>query len=485
MPDFAAGRINHYRDRQTQWQELEAGFARQEFALPQPEKWRGCTETLAAILDGYFALHALLKSEGEPAAAAPPEGRQSSPFAVFQEDITFLEGDCPTLFTAAAAVVPGGQRPAAGGQAETAVRYWAGLGDNAQVINAYENMAASGRQEDIAPEVREMYARALRAEGRLAQAADVLLGVAQSREQWLAWPQRLQAAELLFAAGEFGRARQQYEQVGALFTPLRQADGEVERQLALLAAPEEHGRELELYRRALLAWMQYDGQQVPPHLAESVQQLEESFPDSIHARMARELLAKAGGPAARNADDALARARELAGEKKFAEALELLAPFAAETEPAETAAAVRELTEEIGRQQAEQTALEQTGQQEVLDARWQKAVQALDERQYDQAIGLFGEFAGDPAYQEQARAKIAEAENLAAAELRKEAASLFIKARKTAGVEQKTALLMESRRLLLLVLEKYPQADIIDKVRQNQGAIDEQIRLINPQLLGQ
>lgn len=484
MDDFVAGRINHYRDGQTQWQELEAGFARQEFPLPQPEKWQECTASLAAILDGYFALHAMLKNEDDQAG----EGQPSAPFAVFQHDISFLEGDCRTLFAAAAAVIPeqAASRGAVAGQANAAVRYWAGQGNNAQVINAYENMAAAGREKDVSPETREMYARALRATGKLAQAAEVLLAVAQGREEWLAWPLRLQAAELLFATGEFSRAREQYEHVTALFSSLRQADGEVEKQLALLAGQDEHARELELYSRALLGWLQYDGQQVPPQLMESVQQLEAISPESIYAREGRELLARAGGPAVavRNADEALLRARQLAAERKYAEALELLAPFSQDTESAETAAAVGELEEEIIRLQSDQAGMPQTEQQDALDVKWQKALQTLDERQYDQAIVLFGEFV-DPAYQEPARAKIAEAVNLAASELRKEAASLFIKARKSASVEQKTALLTESRRLLLQVQEKYPQADIIDKVRQNQRAIDEQILAINPQLLNE
>jgi len=484
MDDFVAGRINHYRDGQTQWQELEAGFARQEFPLPQPEKWQECTASLAAILDGYFALHAMLKNEGDEAGAGQP----ATPFAVFQHDISFLEGDCRTQFAAAAAVIPGqaASRGAVAGQADAAVRYWAGLGDNAQVINAYENMAAAGREKDVSPETREMYARSLRATGKLAEAAEVLLAVAQGREEWLAWPLRLQAAELLFATGEFSRAREQYEHVTALFSSLRQADGEVEKQLALLAGQNEHVRELELYSRALLGWLQYDGQQVPPQLMESVQQLEAMSPESIYAREGRELLARAGGPAVvvRNADEALIKARQLAEDQKYSQALELLAPFSQDTESAETAAAVRELEEEIIRLQSEQDGMPQTEEQDALDAKWQKALQTLDERQYDQAIVLFGEFV-DPAYQESARAKIAEAVNLAASELRKEAASLFIKARKSASVEQKTALLMESRRLLQQVQEKYPQADIIDKVRQNQRAIDEQILAINPQLLNE
>ncbi|RJX35575.1 MAG: hypothetical protein C4531_01790 [Desulfurivibrio sp.] len=480
MADYVSTRLSHYRDRQEQWQGLTASFSQHDLALPQPEKWRECTDALNTIVDGYLALQSTLSSGGL--------GGTGSPYAAFQQDIVYLESDCQQVFTAAAAVIPEQlqtYRQTVAGQAEGVVRYWAAQGDHAKVVESYENLLGSGAEAGIAPETREAYARSLRATGRLEQAADVLLGAARGKDALQAWPLRLQAADLLFAEGKFSRARQEYEGVAGLFASLKQGEVQAESQLALLAGETEHGSELELYRRVLKGWLQYDGTQASPDMVESVQRLEELFPGTVHARMARELLDKTGGaPLQQNADAAMAQARQLAAERKFAEALAVLAPWSGEAQPGETVSPVKALEEEIRAQQAQEAQLQILQEKEALDAKWQKAMEVLDHQQFDQSIVLFEELL-DTSYQDQARLKIAEAVNLAAAELRKEAANLFIKARKSTDIEQKKSLLLESRRLLLLVQQKYPQADIIDKVKQNQKATEDQLRALDPNLLAE
>jgi hypothetical protein len=483
MADYVSTRITEYRDKQGQWQGMETSFSQHDLALPQPEKWRECTGALRTIVDGYLALHSTLNSSEGFADIVTP----ALPYTAFQQDIAFLESDCQTIFAAAAAVIPEQlqtYRQTVAGQAEGVIRYWAAQGDNEKVVEAYENMIGAGGEGRISPETRELYARALQAAGKLGQAADVMLEAARGKDALQAWPLRLQAADLLFAEGKFPRARREYEQVAGLFSSLKQADAQVTTQLALLDGQDEHGQELELYRRALKAWLQYDGITLSPELAESVQRLEEVFPESIYTQKARALLDKAGGGVQQNVDEAMAQARQLASEGKFSQALTVLAPWSREAQPGEAVSPVKSLEEEIRAQQSQQTVLQQMQEKEAFDAKWQKAVEMLDHQQFDQSIVLFEELVDTP-YQDQARAKISEAVNLAAAELRMEAANLFTKARKTAAVAQKTALLLESRRLLLLVQQKYPQADIIDKVRQNQKATEEQIRMLDPNLLGQ
>ncbi len=436
MSDYVSTRITHYQGKQEQWQGLGASFSQHDLALPQPEKWQECTGALRTILDGYLALQSTLSSDNGFAGLAPP----ASPYAAFQQDIAFLESDCQTIFAAAAAVIPEqlqAYRQSVAGQAEGVVRYWAAQGDNEKVVESYENLIGAGAEAGVSPETREAYARALRATGKLEQAAEALLAAAQGKDALQAWPLRLQAAELLFAEGKFPRARKEYEQVAGLFSSLKQADVQVETQLGLLAGEDAHGQELELYRRALKGWLQYDGITLSPDLVESVQRLEEAFPESIYTQMARALLDKAGGPAQQNVDEAMARARQLAAERKFTQALEVLAPWSREAQPGEAVSPAKALEVEIRAQQSQETVLQQMEQKEAFDAKWQKAVAMLDDQQFDQAIVLFEELVDTP-YQDQARAKISEAVNLAAAQLRMEAANLFIKARKTAAVDQKT-----------------------------------------------
>jgi hypothetical protein len=86
-------------------------------------------------------------------------------------------------------------------------------------------------------------------------------------------------------------------------------------------------------------------------------------------------------------------------------------------------------------------------------------------------------------YADKAKAKITDAANLAAGQMRKEAASLFIKAGKTSDIETKKELLLASHQLLKDILVKYPQTDLLDKVNQNLAVLEGQIRRIDPALL--
>ena len=84
---------------------------------------------------------------------------------------------------------------------------------------------------------------------------------------------------------------------------------------------------------------------------------------------------------------------------------------------------------------------------------------------------------------QQANQKIIEAANLAAAQMRKEAASLFSKAVKTSDIEKKEELLLDSHRLLSQIPVRFPQTELLDKVYQNISILEEQIRKIDPALL--
>ncbi|OGR04468.1 MAG: hypothetical protein A2511_02370 [Deltaproteobacteria bacterium RIFOXYD12_FULL_50_9] len=128
--------------------------------------------------------------------------------------------------------------------------------------------------------------------------------------------------------------------------------------------------------------------------------------------------------------------------------------------------------------------VQQQANQQTQAIQWSEAVNLLDSRRYDEAIELFSSLLGTP-YEEEAKAKIELAVNQAANENRRQAANLFVKARKTQDQKDKEELLLESRQLLLDILKKYPGTEIIDKVKPNLKIIEDQIRNIDPALLKQ
>lgn len=121
------------------------------------------------------------------------------------------------------------------------------------------------------------------------------------------------------------------------------------------------------------------------------------------------------------------------------------------------------------------------GEQEQLD-KWNRALGLFDSGNYDEAISEFGGLLHTPRAAA-ARDKIREAGGIVAGQLRRQAAGVFLKARKTEDLAQKKKLLEESWSLLNKIVTAYPEVEIIDKVKQNQTLIEEQLHQLDPALL--
>ena len=119
------------------------------------------------------------------------------------------------------------------------------------------------------------------------------------------------------------------------------------------------------------------------------------------------------------------------------------------------------------------------GEQEQLE-KWGNASGLFDSGKYDEAIAEFSCLL-DTNYGGAAREKILEAQTSMATRLRRQAATIL--ARKTDDPAQKKKLLEESWLLLNRILTTYPEAAIIDKVRQNQAQIELQLKQLDPALL--
>ncbi len=479
LPDsqYVAKRLDLYEKKQAHWQNVAATFLELDLAMEQPARWEECTALIGRIIIGYTGVRDLAHGGVTRIAATPTE--------VFGQEISYLESDCEEIFVQAVAATPGAlqnYREIISSQAEAVLFFYAGQEQYDKVIAAYEDLQAISSGGNRSAQVREVYAQALRATGQMAQASRVLLEIADAKGDGQGWPQRLQAAELLFAQGEFARARQQYQRVAVVFADWQRVESEVKDHVVLLSDFESHPKETSLYGQALYGWLLFDGSGLPRQLAESVARLEREFAETDHARMARQLLNKASGSAGEYVDLQLQVAGDLVAEKEFFQALELLGILSKSSLPDEKAQLVEETLREVqllNEQDIEEKKI--LKEQELADS-WQEALHLFDQRKFDLAIAGF-EALLSTSYQQEAKMKIVAAANLAAADLRKQAAGLFVKSRKVTHPEQKTDLLMKSRRLLLLIQKKYPEADVIPKVIQNQSAIEEQIRAIDSDLL--
>lgn len=119
------------------------------------------------------------------------------------------------------------------------------------------------------------------------------------------------------------------------------------------------------------------------------------------------------------------------------------------------------------------------GEQEQLE-KWNRATGLFDSGNYDEAITELDGLLNTP-QAAAAKEKIREAQTLVATQLRRQAAGIL--ARKTDDPVQKKKLLEESWTLLNKIINSYPEATIIDKVKQNQAQIEGQLDRLDPALL--
>ena len=168
--------------------------------------------------------------------------------------------------------------------------------------------------------------------------------------------------------------------------------------------------------------------------------------------------------------------------KNYTEAIDILKNMTRYYLPADLQAIVQKTYYEVAQAELQETENQQLIQEMELTEQWDAAVLLMDSQRFDEAIFAFEALMGTE-YEEKATIKIVEAANLGAGQMRKEAASLFIRAGKTPDFEEKKVLLLDSYKMLNEIVFKFPQTDLLDKVHQNIAILEEQIRKIDPALL--
>jgi hypothetical protein len=249
--------------------------------------------------------------------------------------------------------------------------------------------------------------------------------------------------------------------------------------LGLLVKADVNSEEFAAFQRIIKSSLIIKGQWVPPELSRNVTLFTQNFPGSIFLKRAGEILAEAKQRSQTWADGQLTELEALLADKDFKRARELIDNLLSGPVPEERRESLLAIREEVLLAETKEMEFQQQAQEQKQAIEWSEALNLLDSRRYDEAITALGVFVGT-AYEEEARAKIGLAANQAANENRRQAANLFVKARKTQDKKYRQELLQESRQLLVDILQKYPQSEIIDKVKQNLRIIEEQIRNVDP-----
>jgi len=291
-----------------------------------------------------------------------------------------------------------------------------------------------------------------------------------------------QIADLLLAAGDPAAAIASYETLNNLNSSYAAEKKWADEQLAFLRNADPDSEEMIAYMKLLREFMTNDYKIHGAELNEKLYTFALDYAGNPITDNALRLKAFSESQLRFWFGQQLIKVDSLVAQKNFQEGLETLNQLSGYYLSLELQAVLKRTFYEVTLAEARETEAQRQLEEMALIDQWDSAVNLLDSQHYDTAILAFQAFQ-ETEYADQAQAKITEAANLAAGQMRKEAASLFIKAGKTADIERKKELLLASHKLLKEILVSYPQTDLLDKVNQNISVLEEQIRRIDPALL--
>ena len=477
-------RIFSYEQKLARIKSLEADLAAMGGDQKRRDELAQCRNQIEDILDRYNALHQQFLQRDQVSSRELLSA--STLLDLEKDDFSFLESKCNRIVTEKhpKRMLVGTDKELIEQRAE-AIRKAFEQHDYRSVIAEYEQLV-SFLPVPPAEELTLLYGKALMKSGQEDKARVVLEGLLnrlrrQDQAQW-EFTLRQLIGDLNFALRRYEPAKKQYNKLVSEYERLSEHEEWARQQLAALNVADEQSAEVRAYADLLRSYLAYNPERDGYTVVRKGEEYLKKYPYSLVASSVDYLV-----NASRKAADAwynnlLAKIDALAKEHKYQDALlliekvpRLILPVEKQQELADKARELRTI-EAISRKSS-QLAAEQQAQED-----WNTGMTALAAREYDKAIDAFTRTLGT-SYDARAREKIKEVANLAAREDRRRAAELFVRSGRTKDPRSRKKLLLASRQLLQDILIKYPQADLIDKVKRNLRRINQEIEAIDPDLL--
>jgi len=448
-----------------------------------------CLDKFDALLSGYSELRDQLRS-GLPTGESAKQ--QQGIHEMLQLDIAFLESDCenrvpPRTPTPESGRMADEDPDIAAAHAERLINQYFSEEDYEQVIAVYQLLIKTYPAVVPSPVCTKQYGLARLHTGDIEEAADVFrttLTELDPKNQILD-PYALQrlTADLLLAEGKPAEAQAMYEKLLASSESFNNVYTWATYQLALIDTYAVTDPQMTYYLDLLRAALIFDRKNLSPlDLLAKADKIIRTFPNTPVSDNALQIRQDIENQLREWIDTSLTQVDRLVAKKEFQPALTLLTEISAVRLPAYLQEQVQMATDAVRTAAKQEEETQRLLREQSLAMQWKSSNESLDSQHYDSAIAGFAPLLDTP-YDAEARQKIQEATNLAAAAQRKEAATLFIRAIKASSPENKKELLLESRRLLQDILRKYPEADIIDKVAQNLTTLEQHMQQIDPALL--
>jgi len=483
---YVNDRIFEYGRKLERWKELDNQAVVVQLDKEQSETMVRCFRDLQAVLNGYQQMRdTLLQRNVITPEAVDPE----QVLALQRQDISFLEGICGRMLGQAHDEDAGWQQRQEGAdlnQVETLIERYSANGEYHEVVQVWLKIPAH-QVDRVSLKTRILYGNALMFLDQPEQAAQIYQQIVDAMSDSEEQPTDLLSlrkvlADLYTSYGNYPAAQRQYNQISDDYEAIGSIQQWANLQLSILERSETGSPELNEFSSLLRGYLGYlprrDGYSIVWQ-ADTFLQTYPYSPVSSNVDAIRE-------DALRRADawfnDYLSRSAELAEERKFQDAMELLQTIPEDLVGEEQFQRVQDRLEELVLAEEVERETRKIERMQELQRTWNDGMLRADAEDYDGAIEVFTTLL-DSEFGARAQEKIKELSLKAAMNERRRAADLFIRFSKTTDIESKKRLLVESRRVLKDILVKYPEVEIADKVVGNINRVEQEMNALDPQLL--
>ena len=479
-------RLQVYSDKLLRWRKLDREIVTLGVIEDESDRWGQCYADIEKIFTGYSRLMEITLEENSLPDGM--SGMEIDPWLVYQRDIEYLESDCENIFLSRATQVSGWLQSffeGAAGQAESVVAQYAAAGQYEKAVEAYENYATAYPEREMSPQTEKVYGLALLRLGKFDKALGILEQYLEDKPQERgAASIRRMVADLYLAGGQVKKSRNLYQELDTYFSSRRDDRSWVNDQLNLLNNTSANAEELPFFKEVLKGYIRFNGRHMPEGMRREVERMEKAFPDSIFTLRAQQILIAVENQVRDFLGDRLVRIDRLVENREYEKAKELLEELSKNELPQGVEAIVAQTLNQVTFAEEQEEQVQRALIEETLSSKYEEAANLFDLRKYDAAIEAFKELYNTD-YDQRARDKVKEAAMTAATTMRRQAASLFVKARRAEDEERKRALFIESWQLLKKITIKYPDVSIIGKVIQNLKILEEQMNEFDPTIFNE
>ncbi len=484
---YIGDRIHEYSRKLDLWKELDSQSVSMDLKKEETERMVSCFRRLQNVMNGYVNLRSKLLQMQTLDAAEKISNTEI--FALQKDDISFLEGPCGRLLSDSKDQSAGWSRREEGAdlaQLETLIDRNAENKEYEEIIQVWLRIPEFQKNR-IHLRTRILYGNALmflhqeeKAAKIYQQVVDQMSGSNRQATDLVSLRKIL--ADLYTASGQYKRASKQYKLISKDYRTLGSLEEWSKIQLSILKKSFEGGQEITEYAALLRNFLGFIPERDGYKVVWQAQHFLTSYPYSPVASNVDFIQAAVQKGADRWFAGISTGVDELTKQKKYEEALEVLANIPTDILSADKQVAVKEKKEEVQLAGAVERETEKMSLVQKLQHQWNRGMLLAGEGKYDAAIDVFTNLL-DTEYSVKAEKKLKELSLDAAKADRRKAANLFVRFTKTSDLESRKKLLIESRKLLKNILVKYPEVEIAEKVRGNIARVELEMNNIDPTLV--